>query len=221
MYLILHLGIFLLVQTISAFQEKPDGSWRMTSESVNPFRYEPRKSPKLKRRTLPFEISGPRRLEDRIAIIGAGSSGIHMALEMKKKGFRNVKILEKESRLGGKSWTINYRGAPQEMGAIYLTPDYEDNVIELIKKYVPDGLVELQFSSIWLDNLPNEPITYNAYVQLFLRKFMRSTNDMSNAAAIFKAINKYIKLHESIFGQYEGEIMPEPTDRVTFVYLYS
>ncbi len=58
----------------------------------------------LPARGIPFpRIDGPKCKNDRIGIVGAGPSGIHMAYSLKEEGFRNVKILEKSNRIGGKS----------------------------------------------------------------------------------------------------------------------
>ena len=98
--------------------------------------------------TKGFTIPSPRSYKDKIVIVGAGASGIHMALSLKEKGFTNVEILEKGPFIGGKSWTIGYRGANHEMGAVYLSPDYKTNVIPLVKKYVPNDLVHLPSADV-------------------------------------------------------------------------
>ena len=106
-----------------------------------------------------MKVAGPKSLDDRIVIVGAGPSGIHMALSLKERSFTNVVILEKNAFVGGKSWTIDYRGTAHEMGSVYLAPDYADNVIPLVNKYIPGDLVILPPSSVWLDDLPG-PIPY-------------------------------------------------------------
>ena len=209
-------SILIFTMSIASSLAQSKNSWKDKLDedsSTYTYKHKPKSTPRPTPRPLPFKITGPRRLRDRIAIIGAGPSGIHMALALKEKGFRNVKILEKEKYLGGKSWTINYRGAPQEMGTVYLTPDYEPNIIELVEKYVPDDLVELQPASVWLDNLPG-PINYTTYVAYFVGKLENTNDPATIIRLLLQAIDKYIRLHLNIFGDYEGEIMPEPTDRV-------
>ena len=169
-------------------------------------------SPRSKVQTLPFKVKGPKRLDDKIAIIGAGTSGIHMALLLKERGFTDVHILEKTNDLGGKLKTVNYRGAPQELGGAAMTPDYEE-VIELANRYVPNDLVHLIPSSVWLDGLQG-PITYGQYVGGFLMKLLGTNNVTVISQAIFSDICRYNTLHRLFFGDYEQEIMPEPSDQV-------
>ena len=179
------------------------------------------------RRKLDFEIPGPRTLRDRIAIVGAGPSGIHMALALKQRGFKDVTILEKTRFVGGKSWTIKHRGAANEMGTCYLQPDYQETIIPLIKKYLPvDDLVDLPLSSIWLNrnqsgncaenqSLFKTPASeFSEYAFKFGAEHLKTTNKQLIGKTFFDAINKYISEHKRIFGDYEGEIMPEPDQMV-------
>lgn len=46
----------------------------------------------------------------RIAIVGAGPAGVHMAMELKKLGYTNVTLLELSDRVGGRAFTL-YRDA--------------------------------------------------------------------------------------------------------------
>ena len=54
---------------------------------------------------LNYSIPGPKSYNSRIGIVGAGSAGIHMALLLKQKGFKNIEVLESSGRTGGKSYT--------------------------------------------------------------------------------------------------------------------
>ena len=101
-----------------------------------------------------IRIKGPKSVYDKIGIVGAGPSGIHMATLLKQKGFEDITILEKSNRLAGKSFTLNYRGAPQEMGTVYVSVDYEENIIQLIRTYNNDTLVPGQSASYWSDLTP-------------------------------------------------------------------
>lgn len=60
-----------------------------------------------------------------IGIIGAGNTGLVAALELQKKGYHEVVLLEKEDRVGGKVMTYFHDGLPYELGAVITAPDYE------------------------------------------------------------------------------------------------
>lgn len=49
---------------------------------------------------FPGRIPGPQTFNDRIAVVGGGPSGIHMAYLLKEKGFTNITVFEKSSRVG-------------------------------------------------------------------------------------------------------------------------
>jgi uncharacterized protein with NAD-binding domain and iron-sulfur cluster len=52
----------------------------------------------------------------KIAIVGAGAAGVHMAVSLKKRGFNNIIIFEKSHRIGGKTCSIQQNGLSHEMG---------------------------------------------------------------------------------------------------------
>ena len=93
----------------------------------------------------------------RIVIIGAGPAGIHMASLLKKQGFINVTILERNEELTetkdqswnerGKSVTIkdDEYNCVHEMGTCYTHPKY-DEIRKLLKEYDPDN-VEIPYAS--------------------------------------------------------------------------
>lgn len=72
--------------------------------------------------------------EHHIGIVGAGISGVTLAHELGKKGYRNVTILEKGDRVGGKCHSIEYKGKTYEMGALIGLPSYS-NTMELMEQY--------------------------------------------------------------------------------------
>jgi cyclopropane-fatty-acyl-phospholipid synthase len=65
----------------------------------------------------PREPVKPLAKDARIAIIGAGPSGLSAALELKNQGYTNVVIFEKEAEAGGKTHTVDIGGKIHDLGA--------------------------------------------------------------------------------------------------------
>ncbi len=55
-----------------------------------------------------FELSLALTFDSPIIIVGGGISGIAAANQLKTAGFKNITILEAQSRLGGRIQTISY-----------------------------------------------------------------------------------------------------------------
>lgn len=69
-------------------------------------------------------VQGPRCRGARIGIVGAGLAGIHMALELKRAGFKDVTILEKSNRIGGRIQDVVFRNVTHSYGPGFFT-DYD------------------------------------------------------------------------------------------------
>ena len=162
---------------------------------------------------LNYLIPGPRSYNDRIGIVGAGSAGIHMALLLKQKGFNYVEILESSARIGGKSYTIMHRNVPHEMGTCFLSLDYHTSIIALVKKYVPGDLIDLVTASVSLDGSLHSVYFY-IYAVCYVGRFLNTKNTICIKNHILDSTSKYILLHKQLFGEYEGEIPPEPSLKV-------
>jgi predicted NAD/FAD-binding protein len=74
------------------------------------------------------------KLDDRIAIVGAGPSGLVIAADLKKRGFSNVILFEREPQVGGKVATEWVDNRPIELGAIWVLDTYR-NARSLIKHF--------------------------------------------------------------------------------------
>jgi oxygen-dependent protoporphyrinogen oxidase len=74
------------------------------------------------------------RKNTRIAIIGAGPSGLTAADTLQDLGYKKVTIFEKNDRVGGKVWSPNLGGNVAEMGAVFASSDYT-LVLDLAKKH--------------------------------------------------------------------------------------
>src|SRR5205809_843297 len=54
----------------------------------------------------------------RIGIVGAGAAGLSVAHNLRRAGFGQVVVLEREARVGGKCLTLQYQGRSYDLGAI-------------------------------------------------------------------------------------------------------
>ena len=68
--------------------------------------------------------------QPRICIVGAGASGLSVGWYLRKEGFKDVSILEKNSRVGGKCDTFTYKNRAIDMGGVEITAGYR-NIREL------------------------------------------------------------------------------------------
>jgi predicted NAD/FAD-binding protein len=83
---------------------------------------------------LIFLISFSLKASDlKVAIVGAGPSGLMAAHTLKKLGYKNVTIFEKEDQVGGKVHTYTHNKNSYEMGAVLLGDNYK-SVINLAKE---------------------------------------------------------------------------------------
>lgn len=149
----------------------------------------------------------------RIAVVGAGLAGLDMAYLLKKKGFNNIVVLEKDSRVGGKLMSVWHDGVPHELGACYTSPDYVTNVYALAKELGVDDFVPLPTSTAWLDNLPF-PLTFRGYIILEVKRLTKAKNPIEAVGNLIDATYRYSVLHRQMFGKYEGELMYKPCSQV-------
>lgn len=105
-----------------------------------------------------------------IGIIGAGASGLSAAYYLKKKGYKDITLLEKNDHAGGKCLTINKDGRSYEMGAIMYGSVYKtvkeiaDDVNYEITKFSEgsDGLVKLNPNKLTMNKLSFKDIALYA-----------------------------------------------------------
>lgn len=69
-----------------------------------------------------------------VCVVGAGAAGIAAAHALVRHGYRAVDVLERDSRVGGKCWTILHDGHTYEVGAGGLTTAYF-NVRDLMREH--------------------------------------------------------------------------------------
>ncbi len=70
----------------------------------------------------------------RIGIIGAGAAGLSAANALKQKGYKQITILEKLNRSGGKSCSFFVDGRSYELGTVFLAPYYR-NTFQILKQF--------------------------------------------------------------------------------------
>jgi len=170
---------------------------------------------------------------DRVAIVGAGPSGLHMAHVLKKKlGIKDITILERSDRFGGKTVTIDDQtnpGVVHELGTCYMHPAYfaVRAYMQELKEMIlakgqqpPEGFAE-----------EVEPITYSieaagkancslddwiiSNLKQITPRFsgvnlLRIVLPKADAALeLYIAKAKYNRLHNEIFGVYDFSMPPQ------------
>lgn len=79
----------------------------------------------------------------KIVILGAGITGLTVALELSKKFKGNVVILEKDARVGGLAGTLNNKnGFLTDIGSHRIHLTYEKEALEIIKELCGDELLK-------------------------------------------------------------------------------
>lgn len=77
----------------------------------------------------------------RIAIIGAGATGLTAAWELKKRGYHDVVVFEKDPRVGGKTHSYEYKGQAFDLGS--MTFSRSDQTVALADQFgIPYETVE-------------------------------------------------------------------------------
>ena len=70
----------------------------------------------------------------RIAVVGAGPSGLTAADTLKELGYRKVTVFEKNDRVGGKVNSLRTGSNVAELGAVFASPEYT-KVLGLADRY--------------------------------------------------------------------------------------
>jgi len=166
-------------------------------------------------------------LDDRVLIVGAGPSGLHMAHLLTSKGYTDITILEMTDRYGGKTVTVKDQVAPNtvhELGTCYLHPAYYAvrALFEEIKKMPgatekfeevgPDvytvrteGRADLGFDEWITSNIQLQP-TYSIFA---LSRILFPYED--TAIELITAKDKYNRLHGQLFGDFNFTMPPPLT----------
>lgn len=99
----------------------------------------------------------------RIAVVGAGPSGLLTAHYLQQNGYRNVFVLEKLGRVGGLACSITYNGRSFDLGANYVTPAYTE-IRKLAARLHATTYAERPFIAMKLPDRPGELATLGPIV---------------------------------------------------------
>ncbi|XP_062601043.1 uncharacterized protein LOC134262689 [Saccostrea cucullata] len=153
-------------------------------------------------------ISGPKSVNDRIAVVGGGISGVHMASLLKEKGYKNIKIFEMRNEVGGKAYSRLRRGVYNEFGTIFLTDIY-DQVANMVKRYTPRSRIK----SKGLSSIMVREFEFSTWRALLAQNTGERTREAARRR-IQEAVERYDRIHTCLFGNYSFELMPRPTPEV-------
>lgn len=79
--------------------------------------------------------------DERVAIIGAGASGLTAAFHLRQLGYENITVYEKENRVGGKVYSYSYDDFVFELGAFWADNRYS-TVLEMADYYGIEAISE-------------------------------------------------------------------------------
>lgn len=150
--------------------------------------------------------------DDRICIVGAGIAGVYMAYLLKKRGYNNIVLIEKNDWVGGKCHTQVLNQIPHDLGgSMFDLRSYKD-VMQIIKEYHLE------------DEIIATPIEMNNY--LYKGKIcsvddilLRKDNEEGKLSIFVKfyrkikfylACKKYIRLHKKIFPDQQYPFKDQP-----------
>ena len=97
------------------------------------------------------------------------------------------------------------------MGTCYLSADYEHNVLPLVQKFTTGATKPPPLASVWSNLTPNSSVLFSHYYAAILQQKYGTRNMTAIQGQFVQLIKKYCYLHKSLFGDYYGEIMPEPS----------
>ena len=134
------------------------------------------------------KIAGPQKTA-RVCVVGAGPTGVHMALRLKEKGYTRVDLLEKTFRVGGKCEDIVHGGVPNPQGAIFAVASYFENLIPLAEKYGLGEVVKIPSINFWATNSASDPgskLSTAAFIVGTLKEITNSSSPEVNLGAILQ-----------------------------------
>lgn len=97
----------------------------------------------------------------RIVVIGAGPAGLSTAYFLRKRGYRNVIVLEKLGRVGGLCLSMTCGDYAFDLGANYVTPAYKQ-VLKLAEEYGATMYSERPMIAMSVPEDPSQPVTFQS-----------------------------------------------------------
>ena len=97
------------------------------------------------------------------------------------------------------------------MGTCYLSVDYEHNVLRLVQEFTKGVTKPPPIASVWSNLTPDSSIPFSNLYAAVLKRKHSGLNNTEIHGRFVHAVKKYVHLHKSLFGDYYGEIMPEPS----------
>ena len=171
---------------------------------------------------------------DRVVVVGAGPSGLHMAHLLRREvGVQDITILERSDRHGGKTLTVPDKTQPgvvHELGTCYLHPAYfaVRSLVQQLRRILGSRAGDfgkevepIRYSISRLgkgENLSLEEwVTANLQVQprwspMALFRILFPGPD--TAVELLAAKETYNRLHELYLGRYDYSMPPRPTAEV-------
>lgn len=145
---------------------------------------------------------------DRIAIVGAGPAGVHLAHLLKRRGYASLTLLERDHRVGGRAMSVRHDGFVHEMGACYI-PDHYHEFRRLVREYgvgafdTPKGHDRSIYTSEFDGTMREYPIA--AYGESLMDGLVRSgelgrASKVGRLVQLFGAIRRYFQLRRRLLG---------------------
>ncbi|MDD9951848.1 MAG: FAD-dependent oxidoreductase [Zetaproteobacteria bacterium] len=158
--------------------------------------------------------------QNKVIILGAGVAGLHMAAQLRQRGIKDIVLLEKSDRAGGKVETIHSQGVAYDMGPVLITSAYR-HVKEALRQYCPENR-EIprnmgRKTRYAITNLTSDPSTleggdYVDWMTAEMHKAMGGTHSSLSKTTwcVLKAAWQYLKIHRRIFPNHRDGLPPRP-----------
>ncbi len=122
--------------------------------------------------------------ETRIGIIGGGAAGLSAAYYLQQNGYKNVTVLEKEERVGGKCQTTSIDGSACDLGATFVT-SCDLHVRDLAKDL---GLTFLDSPCSYPMSSPNKKISDLSHYSFFQKGMNLARGAKVYSSLVFPAV---------------------------------